>query len=211
MDFPGHGFTRGARTADLTLPGMARALAGLLSQASDLKPVQSPSAIPLALPCCMEMALDPNTSRRDALSASTARWSRSAAMRCSRPWPSCCLPIRSPPASCRSRRSIGRHGRPSASSATGSADRQSGTRLLRHAVAPAGPCQRRAGDDGQLERLDPLIARLDIEVTTPVTLIAAADDPDGGRPQVSREARSAYPLLPDSQIHRGPLWRPPFP
>ncbi|WP_394690199.1 alpha/beta fold hydrolase BchO [Hoeflea sp.] len=31
IDLPGHGFTRGARSADLTLPGMARALSGLLS------------------------------------------------------------------------------------------------------------------------------------------------------------------------------------
>lgn len=30
IDLPGHGFTRGARRADLTLPGMARALSGLL-------------------------------------------------------------------------------------------------------------------------------------------------------------------------------------
>jgi magnesium chelatase accessory protein len=30
MDLPGHGFTCGARAEDLTLPGMARALAGLL-------------------------------------------------------------------------------------------------------------------------------------------------------------------------------------
>jgi magnesium chelatase accessory protein len=32
IDLPGHGFTRGARAEDLTLPGMARALAGLLAK-----------------------------------------------------------------------------------------------------------------------------------------------------------------------------------
>jgi magnesium chelatase accessory protein len=57
IDLPGHGFTRGATAEDLTLPGMARALSGLLSGRFRSNPC-SRSATPRALRFCIQMALD---------------------------------------------------------------------------------------------------------------------------------------------------------
>jgi magnesium chelatase accessory protein len=169
---PGHGFTRGARTADLTLPGMARALAGLLAKL-DLKPAIA-IGHSAGVAVLLEMALSQHFApgRIVGLNAALEPIRGNALLS-----PLAKLlfanPLTSRLVSFQAR--IGNMA-DNLIKATGSAVDNHRPRLLRHAVAATCPCQRRARNDGELERLEPMLARFG-ELKTPVTLIAAADDP----------------------------------
>lgn len=190
IDLPGHGFTRGARSVDLTLPGMARALSGLLAKL-DLKPAvaighSAGVAVLLEMTLSQGFAPDRIVGLNGALEPirGNALLSPLAKLLFANPLTSRFVSFQA--------RMVDMAGH--LLRATGSRIDDQGrdcyAMLLRQPDHVSGALGMMANWD-----LEPLIARLG-QISVPVTLIAAADDPM----VADRVSRHAAQRIPDCKL-----------
>jgi magnesium chelatase accessory protein len=196
IDLPGHGFTRGATASDLTLPGMARALSGLL-KTLDIRPSlaighSAGVAVLLQMALTGDFKPDQIVGVNGALEPirGNALLSPLAKLLFANPLTARMVSLQAKLAD------VAGH----LLRATGSViDRQGRDcygMLLRQPAHVSGALGMMAN-----WRLDPLIASLD-RIATPVTLIAAADDPMVPA-RVSRQAAQRIPVCRLEVLDRG--------
>ncbi|WP_052161577.1 alpha/beta fold hydrolase BchO [Hoeflea sp. BAL378] len=190
MDLPGHGFTRGATDDDLTLPGMARALCGLIRQLG-IEPalaVGHSAGVAVLLQSTLDGGLRPcriigfnaalEPIRGNALLSPLARLLFSN-------------PLTARVVSFQARfGNMADHLLKATGSSIDPTGRESYAMLLRQPAHIHGALGMMAN-----WRLEPLIARLG-QLKVPVTLIAAADDPM----VPARVSRQAAALIPDCTV-----------